>query len=63
MFALPVYSRRIAALYFDPETKGFRVTFRDGTVHSIDSIDPTRVMRLVSKIPVEGSSYFQATSQ
>lgn len=59
MLTLPVHSRRIAELHFDPETRRLRVTFRDGTVHSIDHIDPIKVMRLIGKIPAERSVYFQ----
>ncbi|MCX8997521.1 KTSC domain-containing protein [Rhizobiaceae bacterium BDR2-2] len=59
MLMLPVHSKRIAALHFDPDTERLWIAFRDGCIHSVERIDTGKVMHLLSKIPLEKSTYFQ----
>lgn len=59
MIVLPVHSKSISSLHFDPETGRLLIVFRDGGTHRIDRIDVTKVMRLVSNIPALRSTYFQ----
>lgn len=59
MLTLPVHSKKIAALHFDPAARLLWIAFRDGTVHTIKGIETAKVMRLVSNIPPEPTPYFQ----
>ncbi len=59
MLTLPVHSKKIAALHFDPASRLLWIAFRDGTIHSIKGIEPVKVMKLVSNIPYERTPFFQ----
>ncbi|AJD41619.1 hypothetical protein RGR602_CH02293 [Rhizobium gallicum bv. gallicum R602sp] len=52
-----VYTKTIAELDYDEETRVLTIIYRDGQLRSVPHVDPKIMMRMVAQLPPERSLY------